>query len=388
MKIRYAEENDIDDIKDIWRYCFNDGEKFMNYYFENKYSRLNTVVVDEREEIVSSLQLNQYKIFLNNKVYDTSYIVGVSTFPQVRGRGYMQNIMNFTLEELYKKNQLVSILMPIDYRLYRKYGYEHCYDQIEYKIDIEDLSKFKINGRLYKISDKHIKDLIHIQRCFLQDVNGNVVRNEIYYKNLFEEVKSEDGYMYIHKNNGYEGYIIYSIHGDTMMAREIFYKNIESLKSMLKFIYNHNTQCKRVIISAPIMDKVRHILDNPKTCEIKIKPFMMGRIINLKGYLESLDIDYDIEGSTKIMIEDKFILENNGVFKINAHKGRLYVDNVDESYDMAFDINTITQIAFSYINLSEAFVLNNIDGDKVNKDSVSLFNSIFKKKDNYINEYV
>ena len=66
---------------------------------------------------------------------------------------------------------------------------------------------------------------------------------------------------------------------------------MEALKSMLKFIYNHNTQCKKVIISTPVNDKIRFILDNPRTCDIKIKPFMMGRVINLKNYLESLEID-------------------------------------------------------------------------------------------------
>ena len=81
----------------------------------------NTVVVEDENEIVSSLQLNQYKIQLNNKEYDSSYVVGVSTLPEARGRGYMKHIMDFTLNELYRKNQLVSILMPIDYRLYRKY---------------------------------------------------------------------------------------------------------------------------------------------------------------------------------------------------------------------------------------------------------------------------
>ena len=60
----------------------------------------------------------------------------------------MKKIMEFTLNELYKKNQLVSIFMPIDYRLYRKYGYEHCYDQLEYSINIEDLKNFNLLGRL------------------------------------------------------------------------------------------------------------------------------------------------------------------------------------------------------------------------------------------------
>ena len=95
MNMRYAKEEEIDDIKEIWNYCFNDEESFVNYYFNNKYDNNNTIVACEDKDIVSSLQLNQYKIKLDGKEYETSYVVGVSTFPQVRGRGYMQKIMEY-----------------------------------------------------------------------------------------------------------------------------------------------------------------------------------------------------------------------------------------------------------------------------------------------------
>ncbi|MDV9622518.1 hypothetical protein RHI42_02890 [Clostridioides difficile] len=32
MEIRYAKEEDIESIKEIWSYCFNDTESFMKYY--------------------------------------------------------------------------------------------------------------------------------------------------------------------------------------------------------------------------------------------------------------------------------------------------------------------------------------------------------------------
>ena len=62
MNLRYAKEDEIDNIKEIWNYCFNDTEEFVNYYFNSKYENRNTIVLDEKDEIVSSLQLNQYKI--------------------------------------------------------------------------------------------------------------------------------------------------------------------------------------------------------------------------------------------------------------------------------------------------------------------------------------
>ena len=388
MKMRYAREDEIDSIKEIWNYCFNDEDTFVDYYFNHKYKNYNTIVACEDNDIVSSLQLNQYKINLDNKVYDTSYVVGVSTFPQVRGRGYMRNIMDFSLNELYKKGQLISILMPIDYRLYRKYGYEHCYDQLEYNINIDDLKNFNLNGRLYKATEKNIDDLININNIFLEDINGNTVRDKDYYINLFKEVKSEGGHIYVYKDGSYKGYIIYFLNGENMFVRELFYKDLDSLKSILKFIYNHNTQCKSVTISAPVNDKIKFVLENPKTTDIKIKPFMMGRVINVEEYLNGLQVEESIDIRANIFIEDKFIKENNGVFNIEIKNKKVKAKKVRGNYSLSLSINSFTQLAFSYVDIKDIIVLNNIDRNDKNKDAIQLLKVLFNKKENYINEYV
>lgn len=385
MNIRFASECDQNNIMEIWNYCFNDGPKFTEYYFNNKYKNYNTIVVEEEANIVSSLQLNQYKIKLNDKEYSTSYVVGVSTLPEARGRGYMKHIMDFTLNELYKKDQLVSILMPIDYRLYRKYGYEHCYDQIEYEINMEDLRGFKSLGSLKKASLNHINEMINIEESFLENLNGIVVRDENYYKNLFKEVESEDGHIYIHENEGSDGYIIYFINGESIFVRELYYKNINALKGMLRFIYNHNTQCKKVNITSPVDDKIRFILSNPRTVTMKLKPFMMGRIINFKSFLESLNIEGNNQSILIISLKDDYIKENNKIFKITLENNQLSVEEGKFDYDVEFNINTISQLAFSYISAKEAYLLNNL---KENKEAIEFLDLIFTKKENYINEYI
>lgn len=154
---------------------------------------------------------------------------------------------------------------------------------------------------------------------------------------------------------------------------------------MLKFVYNHNTQCKSVTITSPINDKIRFVLDNPRNTTIKIKPFMMGRVINLEKYLNNLDIQSNLNDTIFVYVKDEFIEENNGVFKLEISNNKLSAQKGNYDYDVEFDINTITQLVFSYIDASEAFLLNGIDeNNKVKK----FLNEVFPKKDNYINEYI
>ncbi|WP_304341225.1 GNAT family N-acetyltransferase [Metaclostridioides mangenotii] len=389
INVRYAIDKDIDDIKKIWSYCFGDTEKFMDYYFSKRYFKEHNVVVEQDESIISSLQLAPYKINLNGKVYKTSYVVGVSTLPEARGKGFMKSMMNFTLEELYKTGEKVSILMPIDYRIYRRYGYEHCYDQIQYNIDVNDLRSFRTKGNFHKSNKDHIKALIDIAADFQLDFNGNTVRGREYFENLFGEIQSDDGNFYIYENDGYKGYLVYSFNGDTMLVRELFYKDIDSLKSMMGFIYNHNTQCKKVSISAPIGDKLKLLFDNPKDVDTKFIPFMMGRVIDVRKYFESINVNYGFEGSVNVKVVDNQIKENNHVFKINIKDDNVIVDITEENEDLELSINALTQIAFSYLNIDEVLSLYEIDIDKNKKNEVvRFFRSLLSKKNNYINDYI
>jgi predicted acetyltransferase len=380
VKIRFAYNNDLQEIKNIWEYCFGDTEMFMNYYFDNKYKCENTLVVEYNKKIISSLQLNQYKIKINDKIYDTSYIVGVSTLPEARGMGAMKDMMISSLDYLYNKGQVVSILMPIDYRLYRKFGYEHCYDQINYEINMELLKDFKLNGVFKKASNKDIDSIIEIYDYFLEDKNGYVKRDKMYYETLFKEIESESGYVYIHENEKkMDGYIIYFKMDDTMFVREIAYKNIDALKSILKFIYNHNTQFKKASINSVIDDKIKLIIPALKKIDINIKPFMMGRIINVHKFMENLNIkDIDL----KLRVEDRFIEQNNKTFLIKNNK----IVFTHEEDDVSIDINTFSQLAFSYIDVEEAVFLGNICV-KDNK-CIDILKKMFNKKINYINEYI
>lgn len=388
MNIRYAKGEDLDKLKDIWNYCFGDEESFVEYYFNNKYKSENTIIVEEGDDFKSSLQLNQYEIKLNDKIYDISYVVGVSTYPNARGKGYMKDMMDFSLNEIYKKGQIVSLLMPIDYRLYKKYGYEHCYDQLEYKINIDGLKQFKINGDFEKVNENHIDEMIFIYNYFLSKSNGYVVRDKFYYENLFKEIKCENGHIYIHKDNEYDGYIIYFIMGDIMLVREMCYKNINSLKSMLKFIFNHNTQCKNIKVMSPINDSIRYVLPNLKDNDINIKPFMMGRIINVEDFLNDIYVEDAELDSVYIKVEDNQIKENNHIFEIKVLNNKIVTKKSNKEADIILSINSLSQMAFSYTDINQILFLENINMTDRNSKAIALLSCIFNKKENYINEYV
>lgn len=391
MNIRYAKPIDKDQVVSVWNYCFEDGEDFVKYYFENVYDENNTIIIEENDEVLSALQLNKYTIDLRDNKYDVSYVVGVSSKPEVRGLGYMKHLMAYTLEELYKNGEIVSLLMAIDYRLYKRYGFDHCYDQIQYNLRTDELLGFRLSSKLRKATFEDAETLSRIYTKAMESLNGYAVRDEVYFNRFIKEVSSESGYIYIDEENN--SYIAYYIQGDTFFVRELIYNNISSLKSMLAYIYNHNTQCKKTVINAPVDDKIKLIIANLKTCEIKLIPFMAGRVINFEKYIESLNscnIDTQKINNKyiKIKVIDKYIKQNNSVFKISVCDNKIKIQRVEEDYDIELDINSITQLAFSYLNTEEIFMLNEIDESGLINTQKELLNALFEKRINYIDELV
>lgn len=391
MNIRYAKPIDKDQVVSVWNYCFEDGEDFVKYYFENVYDENNTIIIEENDEVLSALQLNKYTIDLRDNKYDVSYVVGVSSKPEVRGLGYMKHLMAYTLEELYKNGEIVSLLMAIDYRLYKRYGFDHCYDQIQYNLRTEELLGFRLSSKLRKATFEDAETLSRIYTKAMESLNGYAVRDKAYFNRFIKEVSSESGYIYIDEENN--SYIVYYIQEDTFFVRELIYNNISSLKSMLAYIYNHNTQCKKTVINAPVDDKIKLIIANLKTCEIKLIPFMAGRVINFEKYIESLNscnIDTQKINNKyiKIKVIDKYINQNNSVFKISVCDNKIKIQRVEEDYDIELDINSITQLAFSYLNTDEILILNEIDESSLINTQKELLNALFEKRINYIDELV
>lgn len=391
MNIRYAKPIDKDQVVSVWNYCFEDGEDFVKYYFENVYDENNTIIIEENDEVLSALQLNKYTIDLRDNKYDVSYVVGVSSKPEVRGLGYMKHLMTYTLEELYKNGEVVSLLMAIDYRLYKRYGFDHCYDQIQYNLRTDELLGFRLSSKLRKATFEDAETLSKIYTKAMESLNGYAVRDEAYFNRFIKEVSSESGYIYIDEENN--SYIAYYIQGDTFFVRELIYNNISSLKSMLAYIYNHNTQCKKTVINAHVDDKIKLIIANLKTCEIKLIPFMAGRVINFEKYIESLnscniDTQKINNESIKIKVIDKYIKQNNSVFKISVCDNKIKIQRVEEDYDIELNINSITQLAFSYLNTDEIFMLNEIDESSLINTQKELLNALFEKRINYIDELV
>ena len=120
---------------------------------------------------------------------------------------------------------------------------------------------------------------------------------------------------------------------------------------------------------------------------------MAGRVINFEKYMESIKLnnintEHIDDEFIKIKVIDKYIPQNDCVFKIYIKDNQVKVEKVEENCDIELDINSITQLAFSYLDINEIFMLNEIDESCLTYNKRKLLNILFEKKVNYIDELV
>lgn len=385
--IRLAKKEDLKDVRQLWGYCFKDGQDYIDYYFQNIYASENNIVLEEKGKIEASLMLNPYRIMINKKWFNTSYVVGVSTSPSARGRGLMRGIMNESFDEMKRRNNDVAILMPIDHRLYRPYGYEDISDMKMYEMDIENLKGYRFSGEFVKISKDNINDASKIYEECLSDSNVYVNRDTSYCENQVKEIDVEGGHAYFYEEDGVKmGYIIYFFMEDHIFVREMFYTDVSALEAFLSFIYNHNTQFKKVKIMEPLNKHLKDAIRNFNGVEISVKPFMMGRIIDFKGFVEKLDFESGKDGEFTIDIQDENMESNNKTFRVEIKDNRAIVWEVSMQADMRMDIKAALQWLFSYRSIDELTFMKKAEIKDTSK--LSFMRSLIRKKDNYINEYV
>ncbi len=385
MKIQFAKPQDKEKIKEIWHYCFGDKDPFLTWYFNVKYRENNTLVVYDDEMPVSSLQLLSYQLHFHGQEINTSYIVGVDTLPEARGKGYVKALLKESLMIMKERGQMISILLPFQYEFYRKYGWETCYYHKRYEIKPTAL-KSLINqyGQLRPINfQKDTGQLMQIYKKFTQNRHGYIARTWGDWKCIFDDLvmSGEKGYV-IEGNNGMaEGYILYKIKDKVLNIYEMAYRNHEAYCGLLWFAYSHSAQVDKITWKAPADDITYAYLNNPKQ-SVQLEPFVMARVVDVEAILRLLVKNINSLDNFSIHIEDPFADWNCGTF---------YIDNNDiqkrknEEADVRFSINIFTQLVMGFILPVQGYQLGLV---KVKDDAaLQKMEKIFKVQNNYINDY-
>ncbi|NLN41792.1 MAG: GNAT family N-acetyltransferase [Clostridiales bacterium] len=385
--IRTAKPNEKETIIKLWEYCFDDSSDFVQWFFNTRYQHENTLVVCDKDRICSALQLLPYNISIRSKKMETSYIVGVSTWPEDRGKGYVSELLYKSLAEMRKRKQWVSILLPFNYNFYKKYGWETCYSYYSYSGQknnfLHYLDRIGIQGKIRPIRlPEDLEDLNKYYSYYTKGLNGYVIRNKQDWDRILSDVRIDGGNGFIYtKDNKTAGYMILVNDKEGLSIRKICCKDIDTYMEMLKIALNFSTENNMVFLQHKLgLSPLPHIIELDVIKQEK--PFVMGRIVDVEKALENLPISYNDE--LVIQVIDPLLEWNNIRLNLKGRENRLLVSPTQKSPDIVIHISVLSQLLWGYYTVEQAFMYKKIQ--IYNKDKVKALENIFYDTIPYIYE--
>ncbi|MFA7636169.1 MAG: GNAT family N-acetyltransferase [Monoglobales bacterium] len=283
MKISTVKLSHKQQVKDLWNYCFYDADPYLSWFFDNVFKPENTVAAIENDRVLSALQLLDFDVAIRGEIYPCTYIAGVSTLPEFRGKGLASKVMAYAEEIARSRGREFLMLTPSIDNFYEKFGFTSCYERLEFSYCPTDYKPSKSRCSSHKAGKADVSDMADIYERFCGFFDGYVKRTKKDFADIVEQYSLESGgvYIFYDENDNPVSYIVYDLSDRTIFADEIAYTCRKGLNAALEFIYLHGSQIDRTVIFAPLHSLIARTLYT-RQIEIKMIPTIMMKSLNRK----------------------------------------------------------------------------------------------------------
>lgn len=335
-----------------------DSPAFVDYYFRVKAAENEIFVVEnEKQEILATLHLNPYEMMFCGEKVKTNYIVAVATRADCRHQGMMRSLLQASLQEMYRREETFTWLMPAAEAIYRPFGFRFIYEKNKMTVTADVLRRAETDENWQIHSDQEVSGDIFCEEakkedlaelaCFAEKQLSKLaevytVHDIAYFEQRMQEVGCEGGSLIlIRKEKEICGYFL-ALKKDRE-AWEIVVEDAVQKKAFPAVFHWFGASEEKCTFTA-----------FPQIWEQYVQsenvPAIMGRIVHLERFVCCLKIKKEQEW--KIRLTDSLIPENNGYFiiKTGIEGGSLIrVENLSEKEKKMFcsmDIGQLTEELF------------------------------------------
>ena len=367
----------LNQIAPLVEYAFlknNDIRKDSN--FLSRYNHSMGFGEYKDDHLASYIMVNEFKSRIFAKKVKLGGVGYVASYPENRGQGDINRLMNEIISELYKQEYAISNLAPFSETFYRRYGYENAIYEKMYQIAPLYLRFFKpvkegkiIRGNWKDLSLKDAVIKLYQAKLNHNDQRNTVDRENWWWDRLDTYYPGRSICVYFDKYERPQGYMFYRIVDRNFRVEEMYYQTPQAAKALLSIIASHSSSDLKYYVKMPENSLLGEFFPEQEGITVKTVPYMMTRIINVKQVLEAVPLVN--EGQIVIEItDDNIIDENNGVWLIDSISQNK-VRRVEETPDYTASLTNWTKVLLGHLTLKQAIQLGFIkENNPINNDFV------------------
>lgn len=405
MEFRIATAQDTEAVKNLWAYCFETAEDpFFQYYFSKAYEPEHTMVGYEGKLLASMVHLRQYTLQVRGAQVPVSYMVGVATDPVARRGGIGGQLLLASLEELKRRGQGMTILMPSKAAFYQQYGWElyaHQWVQTMALEELRPLTDKTLHFGLLQSDDEWSK-LSPVYEAYTKGLSGYAVRGETEWRRLLGSFFAEGVRVaYVADEAGaIEGYAVYRLGAEEIPVTEFVYTSRRAQKGLLNYLYNHRSQGSSIRWNEGLQDESYIFHPNGKTGHTTM-PYMMSRIVDVATAMASVPVHIDSHWQHRpsvseagqytftLGVKDGLAGWNEGTYEVTIQsngtvQANKVADTITAKAQVISEVGALSLLLMGRLRASELVFEGMLTGDEA---VVTMLDRLYPKQNTYINEW-
>ena len=388
MEIRQIREEEKSEAIRLDDYCFNHGhiEGRTELFFRERFKPEYSLAVFEEGKLASWMMILPFAMTLRGRWLVVSGLSSVATFPEFRERGYVRKLLFHALGNMRRQGQLLSLLIPFDYRFYQKYGWGTCYQYQNVKAGMDYLKNYSDHGFTFrKLDEAFASDMVAVYKIFSKRYNGMLSHSARSVKYNREWAKLEKFNIYgCFEGETLHGYMVFSVKDKKLEINDLIYDSQRAKSALLHLAYMHRAEAKEFERDYIPEDEIFvHELLSPDA-ERRLLPGYMGRIVDFIKLVPFFN-DGNLNGKLSLKIRDPLAVWNRGVFEIQWNEGKASVKKTkNEDFEIEADISVLSQIIMGFLDARYALDSGLISGSK---EGAELLAMAYPKQLNYFNDF-
>ena len=256
----FACREDIPDLREMWRQCFDTEDAYSNFYFERRFVPEDTLIWRMDGKTVSMMTLMD--VFVGGE--RGYYIYAVATLPEFQHRGIYRELDRRADDVIRRRGGSFSCLVPANpglFPMYRKLGYDTAFF----------IEKGVIKGRgkaFYEFHPCSFEEFWTLREEYLATLQNPVRHPKKELRYIFEELRRFSGDVLLYEEDGKRRYAAFTCAEDGIYLRECSGRSLERTARSLMARYGK----KAVKAHSPVLNK-----------KFQTVPFGMGKYLDDGG---------------------------------------------------------------------------------------------------------
>ena len=332
-------------VKALWKLCFEDSEEFVEMYFKLRYKNEVNVAIQSGDEVISALQMLPYPMTFCGEMVQTSYISGACTHPDFRSKGVMRELLSQSFARMLRNGIQFSTLIPAEpwlFDYYKRMGYATVF---QYSVKEMTLPEFipskeiavnvvsKPQDEVYSYLNKKLSE----RPCCIQHSAED-------FQVIMADLPISGGNLFVAKQtNEIWGIAIIYKRENCIIINELLAEDKDTEYSLL-FANKQYTGCNHIIqLLPPDKELPQHSLG-------------MARIINAKEVLQIYASAFP-EDDMQLEVSDKQLSVNNGYYYLSDGKCRYSAERLPGAH-IQTNISELTEKILKKLNPYMSLMLN------------------------------